>query len=54
MGGLHQSARELFEHVSFAVYGKSTLFCHSERSEEFLFGLNASKERFLGTRRASE
>jgi hypothetical protein len=29
-------------------------FCHSERSEESLFGLNAEKERFLGARRASE
>jgi hypothetical protein len=33
---------------------KSILFCHSERSEESLFGLNARKERFLGEERASE
>jgi hypothetical protein len=33
--------------------GKSDLFCHSERSEESLFGLNAGKERFLGAQRAS-
>jgi hypothetical protein len=32
---------------------KSDLFCHSERSEESLFGLNAGKERFLGAQRAS-
>jgi hypothetical protein len=34
--------------------GKSNLFCHSERSEESLFDLNAGKERFLGAQRASE
>src|ERR1700674_377875 len=27
--------------------GRSNLFCHSERSEESLFGLNVGKERFL-------
>jgi hypothetical protein len=30
-----------------AACGKSNIFCHSERSEESLFGLNAGKERFL-------
>jgi hypothetical protein len=30
------------------------LFCHSERSEESLFGLNVGKEGFLGAQRASE
>jgi hypothetical protein len=34
--------------------GKIRLFCHSERSEESLFGLNAGKERFLGAQRPSE
>jgi hypothetical protein len=34
--------------------GKSELFCHSERSEESLCGLDAGKERFLGAQRASE
>jgi hypothetical protein len=38
----------------FTEYGKSNLFCHSERGEESLFGLNAEKENFLGARRASE
>jgi hypothetical protein len=33
---------------------KCNLFCHSERSEESLFGLNVGKERFLGAQRASE
>jgi hypothetical protein len=33
---------------------KNNLFCHSERSEESLFGLNAGTERFLGAQRASE
>ena len=28
--------------------------CHSERSEESLFGLDRRRERFLGTQRASE
>jgi hypothetical protein len=30
------------------------LVCHSERSEESLFHLYIGKERFLGTKRASE
>jgi len=33
---------------------KCNLSCHSERSEESLFGLNVGKERFLGAQRASE
>ena len=33
--------------------GRSDLFCHSERSEESLFGLGARKERFFGAQRAS-
>src|SRR5258708_918843 len=33
---------------------KNNSFCHSERSEESLFGLNAGKERFLGALRAPE
>jgi hypothetical protein len=33
---------------------EKVLFCHSERSEESLFGLGAGKERFLGAQRASE
>jgi hypothetical protein len=33
---------------------KSNLFCHSERSEESLLGLNPKRERFLGAQRASE
>jgi hypothetical protein len=39
---------------SFSGCGKGHLFCHSERSEESLFGLNMGKESFLGARRASE
>jgi hypothetical protein len=34
--------------------GKNNLFCHSERSEESLFGLNTVTERFLGAQRTSE
>jgi len=33
---------------------KNNSFCHSDRSVDSLFGLNAGKERFLGTQRASE
>jgi hypothetical protein len=40
--------------AGFTGCGKSNLFCHSERSEESLFGLSAGKERFLGAQRASE
>jgi hypothetical protein len=40
--------------TGFTGCGKSILFCHSERSEESLFDLNAGKERFLGAQRASE
>jgi hypothetical protein len=32
---------------------KSNYFCHSERSDESLFGLNLGNERFLGAQRAS-
>jgi hypothetical protein len=40
--------------AGFTVCGKTNLFCHSERSEESLFGSNVGKERFLGAQRASE
>jgi hypothetical protein len=40
--------------TGFTGCGNSNLFCHSERSEESLFGLDAEKERFLGAQRASE
>jgi hypothetical protein len=33
---------------------KVVYFCHSERSEESLLGLNEGNERFLGAQRASE
>jgi hypothetical protein len=40
--------------AGLAESGKGNLFCHSERSEESVRGLNAGKERFLGAQRASE
>jgi hypothetical protein len=47
-------AKARMPHNRFKAYGKINLFCHSERGEESLFGLNAGKERFLGAQRASE
>jgi hypothetical protein len=44
----------LLGRTGFPGCGKSNLFCHSERSEESLLGLNAGKERFLGAQSASE
>jgi len=38
--------------LRYSGCGKSSLFCHSERSEESLFDFNAGKERFLGAQRA--
>jgi hypothetical protein len=46
-------AMALYDHADQAAK-KSNLFCHSERSEESLLGLNAGTERFLGAQRASE
>jgi hypothetical protein len=40
--------------TGFTGCGKGSLLCHSERSEESLFDLNAGKERFLGAQRALE
>jgi hypothetical protein len=34
-----------FSGTAFTEEGKSNLFCHSERSEESLFGLSPTKER---------
>jgi hypothetical protein len=36
----------------FTGCGKSSLFCHSEQSEESLFALKTGNERFLGAQRA--
>jgi hypothetical protein len=33
---------------------EKAFFCHSERSEESLFGLDAGTESFLGAQSASE
>jgi hypothetical protein len=43
-----------FSNAVFMACGKENLFCHSERSEESLFGLDAEEERFLGAQRTSE